>query len=361
MTLFTCSAHVHSAATVDERSKRKRRPLTIDFHCHVLTPECETIVADLAPAGVDPFVAAASKETVDHNRRAIQALMPKLTDPARRLRDMDATGIDMQVISVAPNQYYYWIDPVVGAELARMQNDRIATIVSENADRFVGLGTVPLQDVGLALIELDRIVSELRFPGVEVSSNVNGHDLDDPILEPFFARAEEVDALIFVHPYGFPNTDRLVDYYLNNVVGQPLDSTVAISRLILGGVLEAHPNLKICIAHGGGYLPFYLGRLEHAYHVRPECRQHITQPPSTYVKKLYVDTVVFTEASLLHLVEILGPDHIVLGTDYPYDMAEGDPVGFVARARGLSEDDRQAILGRNAARLLRLGCADGSG
>jgi aminocarboxymuconate-semialdehyde decarboxylase len=221
----------------------------------------------------------------------------------------------------------------------------------------VGLGTVALQDVPSAVAELARVVQVLGFPGIEISSNVNGIDLDHPSFEPFFSRAQELDALIFIHPYGFSHADRLKEFYLNNVIGQPLDSTVAVLRLIFSGVLERYPRLKICVGHGGGYVPFYLGRVDHAYRVRPECHTWISMPPSAYLKKLYFDTVVFEAGSLSYLVEQVGAEHVVLGTDYPFDMGEADPVGLISSMSGASKSDIEKILGRNSASLLRLDTA----
>jgi aminocarboxymuconate-semialdehyde decarboxylase len=206
--------------------------------------------------------------------------------------------------------------------------------------------------VDLALEELARVMN-LGFAGVEISTNVNGTDLDHPEFSGLFAKAEALGALLFVHPIGFTHADRMRDCYLNNIIGQPLESTLAISRLILGGVLERHPRLNICIAHGGGYLPFYPGRLDHAWRVRPECRL-TPRPPSTYLAKLYFDSVVYSTESLSNLVHQVGSDRVVLGTDYPFDMGESDPVGLIERTQDLSSADRNRILRENAARLLKL-------
>jgi len=238
--------------------------------------------------------------------------------------------------------------------LARMQNDRVAEMVRAYPSRFVGMGTLPLQDVDRAVPELERVVKELGLRAIEISSNVNGVDFDDPRFQKFFAKVEELEALIFIHPMGFTHGERLREYYLTNVIGQPLDSTVAVSHLIFGGVLESHPRLKICVAHGGGYLPFYAGRMDHAYKVRPECQRLISQPPSTYLRQLYFDTVLYTGESLAYLVRQAGSEHVLLGTDYPADMGEADPVGYIGGVRSLSRAEKEKIWGGNAARLLKI-------
>ena len=183
---------------------------------------------------------------------------------------------------------------------------------------------------------------------------VDGHELSDPILDPFWEMAEKLDTLIFLHPNGYPQGDRLKNHYFNNVIGNPLDTTVALHHLIFDGTLEKFKNLKILVSHGGGYLPAYSGRIDHAWGARPDCRLKIKSPPTSYLRKLYFDTIVFTYEQLEYLVKLFGSDHIVMGTDYPYDMAEDDPVGHVLGSKTLSENDIKNITGGNASRLLKL-------
>jgi aminocarboxymuconate-semialdehyde decarboxylase len=277
-----------------------------------------------------------------------------MVDAERRIKDMDASGIDVQAISPIPTQYYYWLDPEIGREAAQLVNDDIVKFAASHPGRFVPLGTVPLQHTSLAVAELERCVRDLGMRGIEINSNVMGEELSSPRLAPFFARAEELGTLLFLHPLGFSEGRRLSNHYLNNVIGNPLESTVAISHLIFDGVLDRHPGLKLCVAHGGGFLPTYRGRMDHAHVAREDCNLHIKRPPSSYLRQLYFDTVIFDPAQLAFMVEQYGSDHIVLGSDYPFDMAESDPVGFVSGTPGLSQSDRANILGLNAARLLGL-------
>jgi aminocarboxymuconate-semialdehyde decarboxylase len=326
---------------------------TIDIHCHVMSPETHELVRPFNSPDKDPFFRYSSPSSDAVNRRLMDRIGPKLSRPEERLRDMDRMGVDVQAISVAPPQYYYWTEPDLGVRLARIQNDNLARIVSERPDRFVGLGTLPLQDVDASLRELDRLVDELGFTGIELCTSVNGIDFDDPRFEALLSRIEELDVLVLMHPNGFSHGERLAEYYLINTVGMPLDSTVSLARMIFGGVLERH-DLKICMAHGGGYLPFYPARFDHAYHARDDCREHISRPPSTFLQQLYFDTMVFDPADLAALIARYGADHVLLGSDYPYDMGEDDPIGLVGRVEGLDAADRERVLGGNAARLLRL-------
>jgi aminocarboxymuconate-semialdehyde decarboxylase len=303
----------------------------------------------------DPFTFFSGEETKAYNAGHFAALVPKLTDPVQRLEDMDRMGVDLQALSVAPPQFYYWTDPVLGRKLARLQNDHLAELVAKHPDRFAGLATVPLQDVDAAVAELDFAVTELGLRGVEICTNVNGLDLDDRRFRPFFARAAELGVVVLIHPHGFTQGERLMDYYLTNVIGNPLESTIAVTRMIHGGVLEELPDLRLCVVHGGGYLPFYASRMDHAWQERPEGRHHIPdQPPSSYLRRIFVDSLVYDPAHLGFLVQQMGADRVVVGTDYPYDMGFYDPVGLVERTPGLSDDDRRRILGGNAAMLLDL-------
>ncbi len=277
--------------------------------------------------------------------------------PESRLSDMDSMGIDIQVISPSPTQYFYWLEPELGREVTKTVNNDLAEFAS-TSDRFIALGSVPLQHVGSAIEELNRCINELGMRGIEISSNVNGEELAQARLEPFFARAEELGILIFLHPLGFTEGRRLSNHYFNNVIGNAIDSSIAVGHLIFEGVLDRYPGLKICVAHGGGYLPMYSGRMDHAHSVRQDCRQHIHTRPSSYLKNLYFDTVVFDPDQLSYLVQKYGANRILLGTDYPYDMAESDPVGLVEKAVGCDEDELGQMLGGNALSLLGLSETD---
>jgi aminocarboxymuconate-semialdehyde decarboxylase len=350
--LYRCGPAL-SARAVAPRRRGPRPHTSIDIHCHVHTPAAEDLVKDLPGAGISPSMRWQNEASLEVNRKQAEAVREQLTSVERRLADMDALGVDIQAISPSPPQYYYGVPADLGRQTARLINENIAAIVAAHPDRFVGMGTVPLQDTRLAVAELDYMVGTLGLRGVEISSNVDGAELSEERFRPFFAKAEALGLLVFMHPIGFTEGRRLTDHYLINIIGQPLDSTVAVHHLIFGGVLDDHPRLKLCIAHGGGYVAAYSGRMDHAHGARSDTRRLIKRRPTSYLKKLYFDTVVFTPHQLEYLVRQWGSDHVLLGTDYPYDMAEPDPVGFVGKAR-LRDQENAAVLGGNAARLLKI-------
>src|SRR5215831_9528813 len=266
--MFSCAAASSGSASArKQRTAEKKRGLTVDIHCHYLNPVVAGKLAPLDPGQFDPLVKFANARTREMNRRQVEERAGKLSTIEVRLGDMDRMGIDVQAVSPAPNQTCYWADPELGREVARMVNDRIAEIAATWPDRFVGLGSVPLQSAGLAVAELERCMLELGLRGVEINPNVRGMDLTDPrlALDPFFARAEALGAVLFMHPTGFTGGERLVDHYFNNVLGNPLETTVAASHLIFDGVMERHPKLKIVLPHGGGYLAHYWARMDHAH------------------------------------------------------------------------------------------------
>jgi aminocarboxymuconate-semialdehyde decarboxylase len=359
--MFSC-APAASDATAVVKAPRRRRSLRVDIHCHYLNPDVVARVAHLNPGQHEPSAVFANAMTREVNVRQMRERAAKLSSIETRLEDMDRMGIDVQAISPAPNQTYYWSDPALGAELARMVNERIAEIVGRWPERFVGLGTVPLQHADLAVSELLHCVKALGLRGVEINPSVNGRDLTDPSLglEKFFAKAEELDVLLFMHPIGFTQGERLVDHYFNNVIGNPLETTVAASHLIFGGVMARHPGLKIVLPHGGGYLAHYWARMDHGWSARPDCRAGIAEKPSSYLEKFYFDTITFDPAMLRHLVERFGAERVLLGSDYPYDMGVEDPLAFLEAVQGLSGRQKSAIAGENAARLLKIDYNDRS-
>ena len=352
--MFACAAPAGGPSA--RKRLTPRRGLRVDVHCHYLNPEVARKLAGLDPGQFDPLVRFANALTREVNARQVQERSDQLSTIEVRLRDMDRMGIDVQAVSPAPNQTCYWADPELGRDVSRMVNDRIAEIAATWPDRFVGLGSVPLQDAEVAVAELERCVLELGLRGVEINPSVNGMELTDPRLglDRFFARVEALDVVLFMHPLGFTSGERLMDHYFNNVIGNPLETTVAASHLIFDGVMERFPELKIILPHGGGFLAHYWARMDHAHRARPDCRTVIAAEPTSYLAKFFFDTITFDPEMLRHLVDRWGADHVLLGTDYPYDMAEADPVGLVSSVRGLKAAEREAIMGGNAVRLLKI-------
>jgi len=326
-------------------------PVTIDMHCHMIVPAAEELARPHRPAEPDVAQRFQSAQTGRISAAMAAACRTQLLDIGNRIPDMDAAGIDIQVISPAPGHYAYWAGDELGREIARTVNDGLADVAASHPKRVRALGTVPMQSPDLAVEELRRCVRKLGMAGVEISTNVRGEELSHPRFRPFFHAAQELGALLFMHPSGFTHGDRLAAYHLNNVIGNPLDSTVALAHMIFGGVLDCYPGLKLCVAHGGGMLPSYAGRFDHAFHARADCREHCKHPPSYYLRKMYFDTVVFDPDQLEWLVRKYGASQILLGTDYPYDMAEPRPLELLQRAK-LTETERADIAGLNAANLL---------
>ncbi|MBO9580427.1 MAG: amidohydrolase [Sphingobium sp.] len=334
--------------------KARGRHLVVDIHCHLGIPAADTIVQAKHPGpppGINDFTSAKSSEV---NRAQFAAIGRTLNTLDTRLADMDRLGIDVQALSPSPGQYFYFAEPETGRAAAQVVNDGMAQAVAQHPDRFVGMGTVPLQNVEMAVAEMRRCVKKLDLRGIEIGSNVNGVDFHAEHLRPFWAAAEELGVLIFIHPLGFTHANRMSEYYFNNLIGNPLESTLALGHLIFGGVLDRYPRLKICVAHGGGYAPGYWGRMDHGWRARADCSEHCQHLPSSYLRKLWLDTLVFDKDQLDSLVRTHGADKLCLGTDYPFDMSEPDPVGFHA---GLWEADRKKVLGLNAAELLGLAIA----
>lgn len=329
-------------------------PAVIDLHAHVMAPAVEALVADEPGRKAEAATLAAwmGAESNAHNRTLAAIYQPKFASLDVRLADMDAMGVDMQVVSTSPTQYHYWAGRELAARIVDEANAFIAGIVEERPDRFAGLAAVALQYPDLAVRQLEHAVGALGLRGCEISTRVADRELADPAHEEFWAAAEALGAIVFIHPMGCTLGERLAKYYLGNVVGNPAETTVALSHLLFAGVLERYPRLKVVAAHGGGYLPYYIARSDHAYRVRPEAAA-LPHPPSTYLRRLWFDSLVYDGVVLRHLVEIVGADRVVLGTDYPFDMGVDDPLARLASA-GLAASEEAAIRGGNAARLLGL-------
>jgi aminocarboxymuconate-semialdehyde decarboxylase len=322
---------------------------TVDVHSHLAVPEAWAIAEPHFTPERDPRTLASPEETLRYNRGYHQSVSDKFTTAEVRLADMDAMGIDVQAISISPVQYGYWLDADLASRLAAAQNEAIAAMVASHPDRFVGLGTLPLAHPRTAAAEVGRVV-DLGLRGVELGTDADGTDLDDGPLEPVWEALAGSGLPILLHPSGYPESGRLGDYYMVNVVGMPLASTVALTRMILGGVLDRHPGLRIVAVHGGGYLPLAIARVDHAFKHRPELQRHLTRPPSEYLDRVWFDTTVFDPELVAALVARFGAGRVLLGTDYPFDMGEGDPLALLAAA-GLTDDEVAMVAGGNALEL----------
>jgi aminocarboxymuconate-semialdehyde decarboxylase len=334
---------------------RETRPkgLTLDMHAHVAVPRVAEIVTPHLKQATDPLVATSTPETQALMAKQAADIRTRMSTTDERFATMDEMGVDVQLICPAPPQIYYYLPVDVGVQAARALNDGIAEYVGKHNDRLVALGGVPMQDGNEAAKELERGMKQLGFKGAEILTNVNGKELSDPAFAPFWKKAEELDALVFIHPTGFTQPQRFGRFYFNNVIGNPLDTTMALHYLIFDGVFERHPKLRVLAAHGGGFLGAYSGRIDHAWGARSDSHGDLPQPPTTYLRRnVYFDTVVFTPHQLEALVKTYGADRIVIGTDYPFDMLEYDPIGHVASVESFDDTTRAALCGGNAKRLL---------
>lgn len=323
------------------------------MHTHALSTRVEPLVAGHYDPMDNPYrrdMSPDSRETdVDQSK-----LLPKLMlDVAARREVMARMGVDVQVIAPAPAQQHYWADEELAVALSRVQNEDIAALVAKDPAHFAGMGTLPMRFPDRAIDEAVHAVETLGLRGFQIDTRVENLELSDPAFDPLYARLAKLRVPLFVHPLGFSHGQRLGDFFMVNSVGQPVEETIAISHFIMGGVLDRHPDLDVIIAHGGGFYPFYSARMDHAWKVRPEVRRLTADAPSTYLKRLWFDTCVFSSELIDTLVATVGVDRIMMGSDYPFDMGDQDPVGLVNGTK-LSESDRQKLLFSNASRLFKI-------
>jgi aminocarboxymuconate-semialdehyde decarboxylase len=329
--------------------------VAIDMHAHALMPQADRLARVHAgyTRELEQRVQGDGEASTRHNLELFaQRYRGELTELPLRLAAMDAMGIDVQAVSLSPTQYYYWADAELARALVSAANEGLAELCSRAPQRLVMLATVALQHPELAALQLEHAVTAFGARGVQISTRIGQHELDDPRFDPFWRSAERLGVVVFIHPLGCSLGERLASHYLSNVIGQPLETTVALSRLIFSGVLDRFPGLWLCAAHGGGYLPYYIGRSEHAYRVRPES-QAMLESPRAYLRRIWFDSLVYESSALARLIAEVGASQVVLGTDFPFDMGVRDPLEQLRAVEGLSSDEQSAIAGGNAAALLR--------
>jgi aminocarboxymuconate-semialdehyde decarboxylase len=274
-------------------------------------------------------------------------------DPAARIQALDRMKIDVQAISPSPILLFYWEEPAVAAHFCRRQNEAIQKVVSRFSDRFVGFGSVPLQSVADA-VAIAEEAKNMGLKGLEIGNAVGDKPLDDPRFEPFFEAAQRLDLLLFVHPLeGGVDADDPLAPVLGNVLQFTFRTTMMVERMILQGMFEKYPNLRLCLSHGGGLLAFNIWRLDHSYSLRADLKRTVPKKPSEYLKRLYFDSIVHSAVALKYLVRAVGADRVVVGTDYPMAMGDFEAVDKVKQL-DLAEEEREKILGGNAARALNL-------
>ena len=325
---------------------------SIDVHAHIIPLKGGKSEGKYKDIWFRIYKDSFSRDVLSVKGMAPAVISEQLFNVDLRLKEMDDTNVDMQALSVMPPLIQYDIDPQLCMSYSRTLNDAIADVVRAHPDRFVGLGTVPLQAPKEAAKELERAMKELGMKGAQIVPDVNGRNFDWPKLWPFYEKAEELGAFILVHPTNPPGVERMPKYHLRNLIGNPLATTIAVASLIFGGVLKDFPKLKFCFSHAGGFAPYQRGRFEHGYKVRVECKEFIQKPPSEYFKLLYFDTITHSVPVLEFLAKNVGIEKVLLGSDYPFDMADPDPVATVNRMKRVTAADKKKILGKTAAKLL---------
>lgn len=325
----------------------------IDMHTHALSPRVNPIVAGIYDPKTNPYIRDMSPDSAATDIEQGKIVPNMMLNLDERRSVMARMGVDMQVIAPAPAQQHYWADEERQVALSRAQNEDLAAMVEKDPARFVAMGTLPMRFPQRAIEEAIHAVETLGLRGFQIDSRVEALELSDPSFDPLYARLAQLRAPLFVHPLGFSHGQRLGPFFMVNTVAQPLEETIAISHFILGGVLDRHPDLDVIIAHGGGFYPYYAGRFDHAWKARPEVRKLCPQPPSTYLKRFWYDTCVFDPVLIGRLIEMVGAERVMLGSDYPFDMGDTDPVGTFNKA-AVADADRQSILFDNTARLFRI-------
>jgi aminocarboxymuconate-semialdehyde decarboxylase len=325
----------------------------IDIHSHVIP---DRIVAAIA-ANPKRFQAriegeGASRKII-HDQGYVYPLFAEFREVAAKLDSMDRKGIDISVISPAPPMFYYWANADLALEVAGLVNDGVADMVGARPARLRGMATVPMQHPDAAVAELERVVKNFGFKAVEIGTSIEGAQLAEERFRPLLRRASELNVFVFAHPYYVGAKAGLENYYLTNLIGNPLDTTVMLANLMFSGRLDELPDLKIVLAHGGGFLPYQIGRLVHGHAVRSETNGISKSSPKELLKRIYFDSLVFEPQALRYLIDLVGAGHVCIGTDAPFDMADNDPKATIDAVPGITPRERQCICCGTALKLLR--------
>jgi aminocarboxymuconate-semialdehyde decarboxylase len=341
--------------------------LCVDIHTHILPKNIPDLTKKYGYGGWvslehdQPNEKYTSYAGVEHvgtakmmeNGKQFRQVHSTLWCVDHRVKDCDHTKVSIQVLSTVPVMFSYWAKPEDTLDLARYLNDHIAQTVAENPKRFIGLGTLPMQAPDLAVKELRRCISDLGLAGIQIGTIINEWTLDAPELDPIFAACEELNAAIFIHPWGMQTDGRMGKYWFPWLVGMPCETTMAVCCLILGGVLEKYPKLKICLAHGGGSFPATVARIQHGFEVRPDlCAIRNKKGPMAYMDRIWVDSLVHDPDVLELLIKKFGDNRIVMGSDYPFILGEHKPGELIHRCDYLTEEQKKKILYKNALEFL---------
>jgi aminocarboxymuconate-semialdehyde decarboxylase len=328
--------------------------MIIDSHSHYLPLELISEArTGIAFDGIT-IIQTEDKELVSHRQGARYPLAKEFYELDAKLHKMDELEIDTSILSTAPTLFMYWADSDEAKRFCMRMNDCLAEYVAKSHGRLFGLAQVPLQDPHLAVLELRRAIKDLGFLGVQIGTSVEGIPLDDPSYEPFFTEACNLNIPVLIHPYAVGKRKGLEDYQLNNLAGNPFDTCLAAARMILSGFLDRFPDLKIILPHGGGYLPYQIGRLDHGFKMRPGKNINLL-PPSTYLRRFFYDTILFNAQVLEFLHNLVGADRMLAATDMPFEAADTDFKSII-ESLNILQSDKDLIFGRNAQQLFYIGC-----
>lgn len=332
-----------------------KRPLTIDIHTHIMPENMPNWAEKFGYGGfisLDHHKPCCARMMMDD--KFFREIQDNCWDAEVRTHECDHHQVDVQVLSTIPVLFAYWAKPKDALQVAQYLNDHIAGIVERYPTRFVGLGTVPMQDPELAIQEMERCVNELGLAGIEIGSHVNGKNLNEPEFFPFFQAAADLGAAIFVHPWDMMGKDQMPHYWLPWLVGMPAETSRAITSMIFGGIFQRLPHLRVAFAHGGGSFPATIGRIEHGYNVRPDlCAVDNKHNPREYLGKFWIDSLVHDPAMLNYVVDLMGSDKVCLGTDYPFPLGELEP-GKLIRSMDMPDDVKRNLLGEAALEWLNI-------
>lgn len=336
----------------NKKTTTQRKSNRIDVHSHVVPRE----MLDALKARPQRF---GMRYVDDGNHRRLakdggggQPVFDEFFDPAAKVKGMDRKGLDVSMISAAPIVFFYWLDADAGLEAAQLVNDGIANMARAFPERLMGMGTLPMQHPDAAVAELERIVKQHGFRAVELGTSVGEEQVADKRFRPVLKRAQELDVFIFAHPYSGSEVCNLDGYYLSNLIGNPLQSTIMVSHLMFSGVLDELKKLRICLAHGGGYVPYQIGRFNHGHKVRKETRANTKTTPNALLRRFYYDALTHDARALRYLIDLVGADRVVIGTDAPFDMGENDPIGMIGKVKNLSAREREQIFCKTPLKLM---------
>jgi len=330
--------------------------MKVDLHTHILPRDWPNLKQRYGYGGFIQLCHCQDGTTdMMKDETFFRKVDPNCFSAEDRLKDMEKTGVDVQVLSTVPVMFNYWAKPEDTLDLCQILNDDLAKVVSTHPKKFIGLATLPMQAPELAVKELKRCVKELKFPGIMIGTHINEWNLDAEELQPIFQAAEELNACIFIHPWDMKMDGRMEKYWLPWLVDMPSETTTAICSIIFGGVLEKFPKLKICFAHGGGSFPYTIGRITHGHDVRPDlCAVNNKNSPRKYIGQIYTDSLVHDVNALELLVKVIGENNVILGSDYPFPLGEHHPGQLIANMKSFDEQLKDKLLAGNVFNFLGL-------